>query len=72
MTRAADLDGAPPCGEGDLALTGGRIVDGSGGPAREGATVLIRDGVITEIAAGTSAPPGYRVIDVGGRTVLRD
>jgi len=70
MMRAADLDGAPPSGEGDLALTGGRIVDGTGGPAREGATVLIHDGVVTEIADGATAPAGYRVIDLGGRTVL--
>src|SRR3954468_4489312 len=34
MTRAAELDGAPPLGEGDLALIGARILDGSGGPPR--------------------------------------
>ena len=70
MTRAADLDGAPPIGEGDLALVGGRIVDGGGGPARERATVLIRDGVVTEVRDGAAAPAGYRVIDLAGRTVL--
>ena len=33
MIRAAELDGAPPVGEGDLAVVGGRLVDGTGGAA---------------------------------------
>lgn len=70
MTRAADLDGAPPCGEGGLALVGGRLLDGGGGPPREHVSVLIRDGAVTEIVEGPTVPMGYRVIDIAGRTVL--
>jgi imidazolonepropionase-like amidohydrolase len=70
VIRAADLDGAPTCAEGNLALVGARLVDGTGGPPRERATVLIRDGVVTEVVDGAPAPEGYRAIDVGGRTLL--
>ena len=70
MTRAAELDGAPPLGEGDLALVGARILDGTGGPPRERATVLIRNGTISEVVDGDVAPDGYRVIAAGGRTVM--
>ena len=70
MTLAADLDGAPLGREGDLALVVGRLVDGRGGPPREGMIVLIGDGTVTGIAEGPTVPRGYRAIDVGGRTVL--
>ncbi len=70
MTLAADLDGAPPLGVSDLALVGGRLIDGTGGPPRERATVLIRDGVVTEVIDGDVTPDGYRVIDARGRTVM--
>ncbi len=70
VLRAQDLEGAPAPGEGDLALVGGRVLDGSGGPARVGATVLVRDGVITDVLDGATTPAGYRALDLGGRTVL--
>ena len=39
----------PPRGEGQLWLTGGRLLDGTGGPVRDGATVLVEDGVIRRV-----------------------
>ena len=52
---------------GDLLVRGGSVVDGTGAPARV-ADVRIRDGVVTEIAAGL-APDGERVVDAGGAYV---
>ena len=57
-------------GEGDLALVGGRLVDGTGAPPRECATVLIRNGVVSEVVDGEVTPDGYRVVDARGRTVM--
>ena len=70
MIRAAELDGAPPVGEGDLAVVGGRLVDGTGAPPRECATVLIRNGVVSEVVDGEVTPDGYRVVAARGRTVM--
>ena len=55
-----------------FALTGLRLIDGTGRAAVEGATLLVRDGFIE--AAGTQAavaiPPGARRIDCPGKTVI--
>ena len=64
------LDGAPPLAQGDMALVGGRLLDGSGGQPREHVSVLIRDGVVDEVIDGAVPPAGYRVLDIRGRTVL--
>lgn len=55
-----------------LALTGGRVIDGTGGPALDHATVLIEGSSIAAIGPSQtlSPPAGCRVIDLGGRTVL--
>jgi N-acyl-D-aspartate/D-glutamate deacylase len=49
-----------------LALTGGLVVDGTGGPGRY-ATVLVRDGRIA--AVGDDLPSDVRHVDVSGRVV---
>ena len=49
----------------EIAIRGGRVVDGSGAPARE-ADVRIRDGRIAEIGTGLSAP---EEIDASGCVV---
>jgi imidazolonepropionase-like amidohydrolase len=55
-----------------VALTNARVIDGTGAAAREGQTLLIRDGMIAAIgsAAEVAAPEGATVIDLSGRTVM--
>jgi enamidase len=55
-----------------VALINARVIDGTGGPTREGQTVVIRDGTIVELGATgeVSVPGGAEVIDLDGRTLL--
>ena len=46
-----------------------RVVDGTGGPAREDQTVVIEDGRIASVGSG-APPAGAEVIDLAGHTVL--
>ena len=50
------------------AITNARIVTVSG-PAIEGGTVIIRDGLIAAVGAGITPPPDARIIDGTGLTV---
>jgi imidazolonepropionase-like amidohydrolase len=62
---------APPAAEGRLWLTGARLFDGTGGAIRDGAAVLVEDGVIRRVgSASQPCPDGARVLDVGQRTML--
>jgi imidazolonepropionase-like amidohydrolase len=57
--------------DGALVLRGGRIFDGTGSPARPGTLVIERNRIARLLdAASTETPPGARVLDVSGRTVL--
>jgi len=55
-----------------VALTHVEVIDGTGAPARRDQTVILRDGLITEVGdAGRMAmPEGAQVIDLTGKTVL--
>src|SRR5687767_1277943 len=55
-----------------VALTHARVIDGTGAPARDDQTLVLRDGVIASIAPSAGAPPpeGAVVIDLTGRTVM--
>ncbi|MFS2005070.1 amidohydrolase family protein [Duganella sp. CT11-25] len=54
-----------------IALTHVRVIDGSGAPAQEDRTVLLRDGRIDAVTDSRSAPPkGAHVIDLTGRSVI--
>jgi cytosine/adenosine deaminase-related metal-dependent hydrolase len=55
-----------------VALTNARVIDGTGAPARDGQTLVLRDGriVATGPAASTPVPDGARVVDLAGKTVL--
>jgi hypothetical protein len=44
--RHPSLLAAPPVAPGRLWLTNARLFDGTGAPARDGAAVLVSDGVI--------------------------
>jgi imidazolonepropionase-like amidohydrolase len=61
-----------PAQSGTFALTNGRLIDATGAPPIERATVVVRDGRIT--AAGpadtTGVPAGVPVVDVAGKTIL--
>ena len=50
------------------ALVGGRVMTVSG-PVLESGTVVIRDGLIESVGAGTQAPADARLIDVKGLTI---
>src|SRR6202012_4196484 len=69
--RFPALIAAPPPAPGRLWLTGARLFDGTGGPVRDGAAVLVTDGGIETVgAAGDPVPDGARVIDLAGRMLL--
>jgi len=55
-----------------LALTGARLIDGTGREPLERATVLIREGRIEAagLAGGVSIPAGARQVDLAGKTIL--
>ena len=54
------------------ALTNGRVVDGTGRPALDPATLLMQDSTVTAVGPveGVPLPPDCRVIDVQGKTIL--
>ncbi len=55
-----------------VALTNARVIDGTGAPAREGYTLVLRDGLIAAMGPTANTPPpvGARVIDLTGKSVL--
>ncbi len=55
-----------------VALTSVRVIDGSGQAAREGQTLVMRDGLIAAIgpAATTPVPNGAQVLDLAGKSVI--
>ena len=69
--RLPALLAAPPPGPTPLWLTNARLLDGTGAPPREGASVLVRDGRIELVAGAADAPPGdASAIDLEGRTLM--
>jgi enamidase len=55
-----------------LALTNVRVIDGTGAAAREGQTIVVRDGRITAVGAAASVvvPAGAQVMDLAGKSVI--
>jgi enamidase len=55
-----------------VALTHARVIDGTGAPARDDQTLIIRDGRIAALGASRSVaiPGGAQVIDLTGKTVI--
>ena len=54
-----------------FALINVRVIDGTGAPAKEQQTIIVRDGVIAALGAATVAiPAGALVLDLAGKTVM--
>ena len=55
-----------------IALTNARVIDGTGAPARDGQTLVIRDGRIAALGAtgSVAVPAGAETIDLAGKSVL--
>ena len=53
-----------------IALTGASVIDGTGAPAQANWTVLIQGDRILEAGASVAIPPGARVLDLTGRTLI--
>ena len=55
-----------------VVFTNARVIDGTGTPAREGQTVIIRDGMIDAISDGASIsiPPNALTLDMTGKTLV--
>lgn len=53
-----------------IAITGVTVIDGRGGPAARGQTVVIRDGRIADLGAGIAIPAGAYRIDGSGKTLI--
>src|SRR5688500_16957457 len=54
-------------------LTNARVVDGTGAPALENATVVINSNTLDYVGAASGAPQpaaGDRVVDIGGKTIM--
>ena len=69
--RFPALTAAPAPAQGRLWLTGARLFDGTGGPVREGAAVLVEDGIIRRVGdASEGCPDGAQQLDVGQRVLM--
>ena len=57
---------------GTIAVVGGYLIDGTGGPPIPDAVVLAEDGRITRVGTvdDTEVPPDAEVVDASGRTVM--
>jgi enamidase len=53
-----------------VAITHVRVIDGTGAPARENETLLIRDGNIAAIGRDVAIPDGAFIIDGTGKSVM--
>jgi enamidase len=55
-----------------VALTNVRVIDGTGSPARQAQTIVMKGGTIVSVgdAATAKVPAGARTMDLSGRTVM--
>jgi imidazolonepropionase-like amidohydrolase len=60
---------APPPGA-VIAMTGARVIDGTGRAPIERATVVIRDGRIDAVGANVAVPAGATRVDMTGKTIM--
>ena len=55
---------------GRVALVGATIIDGLGGPARQGEAVLVEQGRIIDVLPQAQLPADYPRLDLAGKTLL--
>ena len=70
---ASACSSVPPgeeASEGLVALTGVRVIDGTGAPPLEQATILIANGRIEAVGPDVSIPAGASQVDLTGKTVM--
>ena len=67
---AATQETAPP--RATMAVVGGFLIDGFGGPPRPSAVVLVQDDTIVAVGeeGGLPVPAGTKIIDANGFTVM--
>jgi len=55
-----------------VALTHARVIDGTGAPARDDQTLIVKDGVIATLgdARSVTVPAGAHVVDLTGKSVI--
>jgi imidazolonepropionase-like amidohydrolase len=69
--RFPALIAAPPHAGGRLWLTNARLFDATSADGRDGAAVLVEDGLIRSVAeASDPCPAGAQVLDLEGRTLM--
>ncbi len=56
--------------EGTVAYVGATLVDGTGGPVRTNATILVRGRYVTDVGAGLEVPQGAQRVDLTGKWVV--
>ncbi len=56
--------------KGHLALVGGNIIDGTGGPVRVGWSVLIHNERIDTVGLNIEIPAGAEILELNGRTIM--
>src|SRR5215470_1723452 len=52
------------------AFVGARIIDGSGKPAMQNATLVVRNGKIEAVGSSVKVPAGAQRIDAAGKTIV--
>src|SRR2546427_9347465 len=55
---------------GVTALTGARVIDGTGAAPIEGATILVSDGRIQAVGKNVTIPAGATRVDMAGKTIV--
>jgi imidazolonepropionase-like amidohydrolase len=52
------------------AFVGARVIDGTGKPAIENATIVVRNGKIEAVGASVKVPAGAQRVDAAGKTII--
>ncbi len=69
-TTATEAAPQSPRTGGVVALTGARLIDGTGAAPVENATLVISGGKVQAAGAGVQVPDGAQRIDVSGKTII--